>query len=137
MPLAGLLAEMEERGVRIDTAVLASLSGEYALRLAALEAEIHALAGHASSIASPIQVREVLFDELGLPVMRRTKTGPSTDAEVLRELAPLHPLPAKLLEHRKYAKLKSTYVDACQRWLTRAPAESIRPSTRRSPRRDG
>lgn len=112
LPLAGLLAEMEERGVRIDTAVLASLSGEYTLRLTALEAEIHALAGHAFSIASPIQVREVLFDELGLPVMRRTKTGPSTDAEVLRELAPLHPLPGKLLEHRKYAKLKSTYVDA-------------------------
>ena len=112
LPLAGLLAEMEERGVRVDTAVLASLSRDYALRLAALEAEIHALAGHAFSIASPIQVRGVLFDELGLPVVRRTKTGPSTDAEVLRELATLHPLPAKLLEHRKYAKLKSTYVDA-------------------------
>jgi DNA polymerase I len=112
LPLAGLLAEMEERGVRVDTAVLASLSRDYALRLAALEAEIHALAGHTFSIASPIQVRGVLFDELGLPVVRRTKTGPSTDAEVLRELAALHPLPAKLLEHRKYAKLKSTYVDA-------------------------
>jgi DNA polymerase I len=112
LPLAGLLAEMEERGVRVDTAVLASLSRDYALRLAALEAEIHALAGHTFSIASPIQVRGVLFDELGLPVVRRTKTGPSTDAEVLRELATLHPLPAKLLEHRKYAKLKSTYVDA-------------------------
>jgi DNA polymerase-1 len=63
-------------------------------------------------LASPLQVRTVLFDEQGLPVVKRTKTGPSTDAEVLEELAPLHPLPAKLLEHRKYAKLKSTYVDA-------------------------
>jgi DNA polymerase-1 len=54
----------------------------------------------------------VLFDELGLPVVKRTKTGPSTDAEVLEELAPRHPLPAKLLEHRRYAKLKSTYLDA-------------------------
>ncbi len=112
LPLAEVLAAMEHRGVRIDCNVLAALSGEYAARLATLEQEIHALAGHAFSIASPLQVRTVLFDELGLPVVKRTKTGPSTDAEVLEELAPLHPLPAKLLEHRKYAKLKSTYVDA-------------------------
>ena len=112
LPLASVLAEMEFHGVRIDCGVLAALSQEYAARLASLEAEIHALAGHAFSIASPLQVRAVLFDELGLPVVKRTKTGASTDAEVLEELAPLHPLPAKLLEHRKYAKLKSTYVDA-------------------------
>jgi DNA polymerase-1 len=107
-----VLAEMEVRGVRIDRAALAALSADYAARLATLEGEIHALAGHEFSIASPIQLRRVLFDELGLPVGKRTKTGPSTDAEVLEELAALHPLPAKLLEHRKYAKLKSTYVDA-------------------------
>jgi DNA polymerase-1 len=112
LPLASVLAGMEFRGVRIDVGVLGALAKDYAARLAALEAEIHALAGHAFSIASPLQVRAVLFDELGLPVVKRTKTGPSTDAEVLEELAPLHPLPAKLLEHRKYAKLKSTYVDA-------------------------
>ncbi len=112
MPLARLLADMECRGVRVDTDRLASLSAEYAARLAALEAEIHALAGRPFSIASPIQLRAVLFDELGLPVVKRTKTGPSTDAEVLEELAPRHPLPAKLLEHRRYAKLKSTYLDA-------------------------
>lgn len=112
MPLARLLADMECRGVRVDTDRLASLSAEYAGRLATLEAEIHALAGRPFSIASPIQLRAVLFDELGLPVVKRTKTGPSTDAEVLEELAPRHPLPAKLLEHRRYAKLKSTYVDA-------------------------
>ena len=112
MPLARVLAEMEVRGVRIDRAALAALSADYAARLATLEGEIHALAGHEFSIASPIQLRRVLFDELGLPVGKRTKTGPSTDAEVLEELAALHPLPAKLLEHRKYAKLKSTYVDA-------------------------
>jgi DNA polymerase-1 len=112
LPLADVLAAMEHRGVRIDCGVLAALSGEYATRLARVEQEIHSLAGHPFSIASPLQVRTVLFDELGLPVVKRTKTGPSTDAEVLEELAPLHPLPAKLLEHRKYAKLKSTYVDA-------------------------
>jgi DNA polymerase-1 len=112
MPLAGVLADMEYRGVRIDRDVLATLSTEYARRLAALEAELHRLAGHPFAIASPVQVRTVLFDELALPVVKRTKTGPSTDADVLEELAPLHPLPALLLEHRKYAKLKSTYVDA-------------------------
>ena len=112
MPLATVLAEMEHRGVRLDCHVLTALSEDYAVRLAALEAEIHALAGHAFAIQSPLQVRAVLFDELKLPVVKRTKTGASTDAEVLEELAPLHPLPAKLLEHRKYAKLKSTYVDA-------------------------
>ena len=112
MPLAAVLADMEFRGVRIDTGALERLSADYAARLAALEAEIHAFAGRAFSIASPLQLRAVLFDELGLPVVKRTKTGPSTDAEVLEELAPLHPLPAKLLEHRRYAKLKSTYVDA-------------------------
>lgn len=112
MPLSGLLADMECRGVRIDTAVLAELSSDYAVRLAALEKEIYALAGKSFSIASPIQLREVLFTDLGLRVVKRTKTGPSTDAEVLEELASEHPLPAKLLEHRRYSKLKSTYVDA-------------------------
>ena len=112
MPLAVVLAGMEYRGVRVDTAKLAALSADYAVRLVTLEREIHELAGRDFAIASPIQLRAVLFDELGLPVVKRGKTGPSTDAEVLEQLAPLHPLPAKLLEHRKYTKLKSTYVDA-------------------------
>jgi len=112
MPLAAVLAAMECRGVRIDPGVLAALSADYTARLVTLEQDIHTLAGHEFAINSPLQVRRVLFDELGLPVIKRTKTGPSTDAEVLEELAPRHPLPAKLLEHRKYAKLKSTYVDA-------------------------
>jgi DNA polymerase-1 len=112
LPLASVLAGMEFRGVRIDSPALAALSAEYAARLLALEAEIHALAGRPFAIASPLQLRAVLFGDLGLPVVKRGKTGPSTDAEVLEQLAPLHPLPAKLLEHRRYAKLKSTYVDA-------------------------
>ena len=112
LPLAHVLADMECRGVRIDANRLATLSADYAARLETLEREIHELAGRSFSIASPIQMRAVLFDELGLPVMKRGKTGASTDAEVLEQLAPLHPMPAKLLEHRKYTKLKSTYVDA-------------------------
>ena len=112
IPLASILAAMEYHGMRIDASLLERLSARYTERLAALEGEIHCLAGHPFAIASPIQVRAVLFDELGLPVVKRTKTGPSTDAEVLEELAPRHPLPRLLLEHRKFAKLKSTYVDA-------------------------
>ena len=112
LPLAAVLAKMECRGVCVDTKLLNRLSVDYTSKLEGLEKESHELAGHAFSLASPLQVRTVLFEEQGLPVVKRTKTGPSTDAEVLEELATLHELPAKLLQHRKYAKLKSTYVDA-------------------------
>ena len=93
MPLVAVLADMELRGVRVYTPTLARLSQTYAVRLAGLEDEITQLAGHPFLISSPVQVRQVLFDELGLPVIKRTKTGPSTDAEVLEELADRHPLP--------------------------------------------
>ena len=112
LPLAEVLSGMESRGVRVDTKLLSGLSEDYSSRIKILEKESHELAGHAFSLSSPLQVRTVLFEEQGLPVVKRTKTGPSTDAEVLEELAPLHELPAKLLQHRKYSKLKSTYVDA-------------------------
>jgi len=74
--------------------------------------EIYALAGREFNIASPKQLAELLFEELKLPVVRKTKSGPSTDADVLAELAVLHELPAKIVEHRQFAKLKGTYVDA-------------------------
>ncbi len=113
LPLVGVLAEMEWWGVKVDVARLAELSRQYGRRLEELEAEIYAIAGRAFNIASPKQLQEVLFTELKLPVVKKTpKTGPSTDAEVLEQLARLHPLPAKLLEYRLYAKLKSTYVNA-------------------------
>jgi DNA polymerase-1 len=112
MPLVEVLVELEYNGVKVDVDRLAELSRRYGARIDALEQEIYALAGHPLNIASPKQLQQVLFAELGLPVTRRTKTGPSTDAGVLEELARLHPLPAKLLEYRQYAKLKSTYVDA-------------------------
>lgn len=112
VPLIGVLAEMEFNGVRVDPDRLAELSGRYGERLAELEREIEELAGHPLNIASPKQLAQVLFQELGLPVVKKTKTGPSTDADVLEQLAPEHPLPAKIIEYRQYAKLKSTYVDA-------------------------
>jgi DNA polymerase-1 len=112
MPLIDVLAEMEFNGIRVDAPRLSELSKEYGERVEALEAEIHALAGRPLNVASPKQLQAVLFDELGLPVVKRTKTGPSTDAEVLEVLALKHELPAKIIEYRQYAKLKNTYVDA-------------------------
>ena len=113
LPLIDVLVEMEYNGIRVDVERLGELSRCYAERMEALEAEIHQLAGRRLNIASPKQLQELLFVELKLPVVKKTaKSGPSTDAAVLEELAPLHPLPAKILEYRQYAKLKSTYVDA-------------------------
>lgn len=112
VPLVEVLAELEFNGVRVNTGRLEELSREYGERLVALEQEIEEIAGHPFNIASPKQLAQVLFSELGLPVVKKTKTGPSTDASVLEELAPQHPLPAKIMEHRSYAKLKGTYIDA-------------------------
>ena len=91
---------------------LAELSQRYGERLEELETEIEELAGHPLNIASPKQLAQVLFHELRLPVIKKTKTGPSTDADVLETLAEQHPLPAKIIAHRQFAKLKNTYVDA-------------------------
>jgi len=112
MPLVEVLVELEYNGIRVDRECLGKLSLRYGRRIEELESEIHRLAGRPLNIASPKQLQEVLFGELKLPVVKKTKTGPSTDADVLEELAPRHPLPAKILEYRQYAKLKSTYVDA-------------------------
>jgi DNA polymerase-1 len=112
VPLIGVLAELEYNGIRVDVPRLQALSGQYQTRITALEQEIHALAGRAFNIASPKQLAEVLFNEQRLPVLKKTKTGPSTDADVLEELALAHPLPAKIMEFRQYSKLKGTYVDA-------------------------
>jgi len=114
MPLVAVLAAMERHGVQLDVAALAAMSGEMHSRLAGLEADIYTLAGAPFNISSPPQLREVLFDRLQLSRkgVRRGKTGLSTDVDVLTRLAGDHPLPAKILEYRALAKLKSTYVDA-------------------------
>ncbi len=123
MPLIEVLAEMEYTGVYVDTERLAELSREFGKRLDRLEEEIHELAGEAFNIGSPAQLRVILFDKLGLPVVKKTKTGPSTDVEVLSQLAKQHPLPAKIIEYRQFAKLKNTYVDALPKM--------VHPETRR------
>jgi DNA polymerase-1 len=112
VPLIEVLADLEFTGVRVDPDRLAELSKRYGERLVVLEKEIEALAGHPLNIGSPKQLAQVLFQELGLPVVKKTKTGPSTDADVLEQLAGSHPLPKKIVEYRQYSKLKSTYVDA-------------------------
>jgi DNA polymerase-1 len=113
MPLVPVLASMELTGVRVDALVLSEISAELDKRLFELTHEIHRLAGHEFSIASPKQLATVLFDELGLvPRGRTVKTGArSTAFEVLEQLASEHPLAALVLEHRELSKLKGTYVD--------------------------
>ncbi|HEV2971848.1 MAG TPA: DNA polymerase I, partial [Pirellulales bacterium] len=112
IPLIEVLVELEYNGIKVDVARLQELSRQYGERLVVLEKEIYELAGRQFNIGSPKQLQEVLFDEQKLPKLRKTKTGASTDADVLEELARLHPLPAKIIEYRQYAKLKGTYVDA-------------------------
>ncbi len=111
-PLIGVLADMEANGIRVDVAELQRQSVELGLRLTDLIAEIHQLAGHQFNIDSPKQLAKVLFEELSLPVMKKTKTGSSTDQDVLEKLALLHPLPARITEHRQLSKLKGTYLDS-------------------------
>ena len=112
MPLVEVLAEMEAQGIKIDLKLLKHLSGDLEIRLAKLIEEIHGLSGCQFNINSPKQLREVLFERLKLRVIKRTKSGPSTDEEVLKKLAQEHELPKKLLEYRQLTKLKSTYIDA-------------------------
>jgi len=112
LPLARVLGAMEREGIALDTAHLARLSASYAERIAAVEAEAFRIVGREFKIGSPRALEVILFDELELPVVKRTKTARSTDHEVLEELAEQHELPKAVLEHRSLTKLKSTYLDA-------------------------
>jgi DNA polymerase-1 len=112
LPLAHVLAKIECRGIQLDTDTLRAIGQEVSGSLVALEKEIHTLAGQPFNINSNKQLADVLFGKLGLPVVRRTKTGASTDADTLEELAALHPVPAKIVEYRLLSKLKGTYIDA-------------------------
>ena len=124
-PLVSVLAAMESAGIRVDPKMLLELSRDFAKRAADLEAEIHKLAGHEFNVGSPKQLGEVMFDELGLPGGKKTKTGAyQTGAEILDELAAQgHDLAARVLDWRQLTKLKSTYTDALQ--------EQVNPATER------
>lgn len=111
-PLIEVLVEMQANGIRVDAERLREQSAGLEARLAAIKRDIYGSAGHEFNIDSPKQLQQVLFRELKLPVLRRTKTGASTDQDVLEQLALQHPLPSLLLEHRTLTKLKGTYLDA-------------------------
>ncbi|WP_437334733.1 DNA polymerase I [Sorangium sp. So ce394] len=115
LPLSAVLAEMELTGVLVDPHALAQLGAQMTTELAALEQKAREMVGHDINLASPKQLETVLFDELKLRSQRKTKTGRSTDADVLETLAEDHPFPGVVLEHRVIAKLKGTYVDALPR----------------------
>ncbi|PLX97804.1 MAG: DNA polymerase I [Desulfuromonas sp.] len=112
MPLMEILTDMEWTGVRIDAEFLGGLSVEMKGKLAELEEEIHALAGVNFNIGSPKQLGDVLFEHLQLPRGKKTKTGWSTNVEVLTNLAQEHEIAARILDYRSVSKLKSTYSDA-------------------------
>jgi DNA polymerase-1 len=112
MALLPILVAMEQVGIRIDPEFLGGLSAEMEKKLAGLEKQIHELAGTQFNISSPKQLGEVLFERLGLPKGKKTKTGWSTDVEVLNKLAEEHDVAAMILDYRSLAKLKGTYTDA-------------------------
>ena len=115
-PLIEVIAQMELEGIKVDPSVLKSMSDDFGKKLVVLEEEIHSLAGHPFNVASPKQVGEVLFDEMGLQGGKKTKKGDwSTSVDVLEKLSlEGHEIVQKILEHRGLAKLKSTYTDALQ-----------------------
>ncbi len=116
MPLVPVLAQMEWDGIRIDADFFQKMSARLADELEAIQEEVWKEAGEEFNLNSSVQLREILFEKLELPVVKRTKTGPSTDASVLEELAAQgHSLPRRLLEYRQLEKLRSTYVDALPR----------------------
>lgn len=123
VPLALVLARMELSGILVDRDFLAGLSTEFSQHRGRLEREIYELAGEEFNIASPQQLQRILFEKLGLPRGKKTRTGSSTDSSVLEALSEHYPLPARILSYRGFAKLQSTYVDALPKL--------IRPTTGR------
>lgn len=112
MPLVPVLADMEAKGIRIDLRVFDRLKAELARERTRVEQEVHAAAGEGFNINSNAQLRRILFEKLGLPVLKKTSSGPSTDASVLERLAEDgHELPRLIMEYRELAKLESTYID--------------------------
>ncbi len=117
LSMIDVLNRMRERGILVDRDILAKLSDDFGLKLEKITSEIYENTGHEFNINSPKQLAEVLFDELKLPVVKRTKTGRSTDEEVLQELSSGSIVAEKVLEFRELYKLKSTYVDALPKYI--------------------
>ncbi|MBA4781799.1 MAG: DNA polymerase I [Rhizobiales bacterium] len=118
-PMVPVLARMEQRGISVDRKMLSRLSGEFAQKAAAVEAEVYAMAGETFNVGSPKQLGDILFGKMGLPGGKKTKTGAwSTSVGVLDDLAAEgHALPVKIVEWRQLSKLKSTYTDAIPTYI--------------------
>ncbi len=121
MPLSRILADMEKQGIAVNPDDLEALGSEFEVEIKRLQSEIYEHAGTEFNINSTRQLGEILFDKLGLPVKKKTKTGYSTDAKVLEELAPYHAIVRTILQYRQLAKLQSTYIDGL--------LKEIRPET--------
>ena len=117
LPLVGVLAKMELRGIRVREDIWDKLAAEMDESMALLEKEIMELAGEEFNLNSPRQLSYILFEKLKLPVIRRIKTGYSTDARVLQELSAIHPVAAKIMEYRTVAKLKTTYLEGLRPFI--------------------
>lgn len=115
LPLSSILSKMERRGVSVDKSRLNELGRELKASMDQLEEEIHEIAGVVFNINSPKQLGEILFDKLGLPVIKKTKTGYSTSADVLEKLAPQHEIVEKILHYRQVGKLYSTYIEGLRK----------------------
>jgi len=111
VPLIPILASMEKEGIGVDIEYLQRISADLEKRLEYLRKDIYEIAGEEFNLNSPLQLRKILFEKLKLPVIKKTKTGASTNEEVLEQLSIHHPLPQALLEYRRLFKLKSTYID--------------------------
>ncbi len=117
LPVAPVLASMERIGVRVDVGFLSELAQHFSKEIERLQAKCYEAAGQEFKLNSTAQLRKVLFEDLGLKIIKRTKTGPSTDASVLEELADAHPLPAAIVEYRQVTKLQSTYVESLPKMI--------------------
>ncbi len=111
LPLTRIVQKMERQGILLDLKVLSEVATTVELQCERLLSEVYVLAGRSFNVASPPQLAQVLFEDLKLPILKKGKTGPSTDHEVLEKLAEQHPLPQAIIEYRNVAKLKSTYLD--------------------------
>lgn len=111
MKLSTVLAEMELTGIKVQAETLEQIGAELAGQIREIEQEIYKMAGVEFNIGSPKQLGEILFEKMGLPVIKKTKTGYSTDAEVLEKLAPYHEIAANIVHYRQLTKLQSTYIE--------------------------
>ena len=118
LPLADVLGEIEEIGMPVDAKTLEGVGEDLDARIADVERDIYEDVGHPFNIGSPKQLGEVLFEEMGIPPVRKTKTGYSTDAKVLQQLAIEHPVADRIIEYRELTKLRGTYIDGLLKLIT-------------------